>query len=103
MRLCAAYQRPLTREMVEAYHEALSDLLPREAALAFAEGTRRCKWFPNPAELREAMTVALERMPRRTESDPSCPKCQGAGWKEVEKNGLRFVASCDCRKREQTG
>lgn len=97
--LCETYGRPMSADGIEGYLRALSDLTIPEITLAFGEAIKRCKYFPNPAEIREAMYVALERMPRQKQALESCPDCGGTGWKIVEKNGQRWAASCPCRKR----
>src|ERR1035437_2275955 len=30
-----------------------------------------------------------------------CPLCSGTGWRPIEKDGLRTVAVCDCRKSQR--
>lgn len=97
LRLFIAYRKKADLATVDVYHEALRDLMPRESELAFLEATRRYKYFPNPAEIREALYVALERNPRGPESDPACARCDGQGWETIEKDGRAFAAPCRCR------
>jgi hypothetical protein len=100
--LCAIYQKRVTEPMIEGYWNALSDLSEREASLAFREATKRCKFLPTPAEIREALNVALERMPRRGSSaDAKCEHCDGNGWEVVEHDGRKFAITCRCIKKQK--
>lgn len=102
LKTCLAYGKAYKKGMADVYQEDLADLTPQEVELAFKEARRRCKFFPNPAELREALYAAIERAPRqsRRESDPNCTECRGEGWKTTEKDGRRFVVTCPCRQRK---
>lgn len=99
LQLAETYQRQMTREMVLGYVEALDDFTPNEIDLAFREAVKRCKFFPNPAEIRECLNVALERMPRTREAVNDCKLCEGMGWRVVEKNGRKFAVQCGCRRK----
>jgi hypothetical protein len=99
MRLAETYNRILTVEAVRGYIEALDDFTPDELDLAFREAYRRCKFFPNPAEIRECLSVALERMPRTRIADENCKDCEGMGWKVIEKKDRKFAVQCNCRRK----
>lgn len=48
------WNRPITPELLEAYEEALSDIDTGVFLAALKEATRTARWFPTPAELRQA-------------------------------------------------
>ena len=98
-RYCEVFRKEMTQNLFEAYRDCLYDLTEPELELGFTEALRRSRFFPNPGDVRDALDVALERMPRRRESDPECKICAGNGWKIVERDGRRWAATCDCRKR----
>lgn len=98
-RYCEVFRKEFTQTLFETYRDCLYDLSVAELELAFAEGMRRTRFFPNPAEVRDALDAALERMPRRREAVEDCPKCQGDGWKVIEKNGTKYAIQCGCRRK----
>lgn len=51
--LAALFNRPLTREVTEAYCNALSDLTPEALARGFSRAMTECESFPPPATLRK--------------------------------------------------
>ena len=85
-RLAETYQRPLTVEQVNGYIEALGDLSELEVEIGFVEATQKCKFFPNPAEVRNAAEAAKERT---REARPTtfpvnvCARCGGTGFEVV--------------------
>lgn len=96
------HRRKFSAEVLTLFQEALADLTPREVELGFTEVAKRQKFFPTPADVREAMEAALERMPSQSRrlADENCKDCNGCGWKIVEKNGLRMaIGLCHCTKR----
>lgn len=84
-----------TPELVDVYWEALADLTEAELRLGFLECTKRLEYFPKPAEIRQHMDHALERMPRPVNPNENCPECHGGGWKIVERKERRFAVECD--------
>lgn len=104
MKLSHVYRKKYDPEMLAGYFDGLSDLTDRELNLAYLEAIKRRKFFPTPAELRESLDIALERMPRVTEADPNCKACDGTGWKIVERGadgrGGKFAVNCPCRQRK---
>lgn len=98
-RSCEIFSRDFSHEMFRTYCDCLYDLRAPELELGFSEALRRTKFFPTPAEVRMALDVALERMPRRREADENCNLCGGTGWKLLERDGQKWAATCDCRPR----
>lgn len=98
---CELHRRAMTPAILNLFCEALADLTPRELRLGFQEVARRTRFFPTPADVRDAMEAALERMPRqrRQLAAEDCPKCSGCGWRTVEKDGRRMAILCSCTKR----
>ena len=74
---CELHRRQLTPALLSLFCEALADLTPNEVQLGFQEVARRVKFFPAPAEIREALEVALERMPRRSLALHGLPSLRG--------------------------
>lgn len=99
---CELHRRQLTPALLSLFCEALADLTPNEVQLGFREVAKRVKFFPAPAEIREALEVALERMPRRSLAKDDCPHCEGYGWRTVEKEGRRMAILCSCTARAAT-
>lgn len=111
IKLSNVYRKKFAPEMLDGYFDGLSDLTDRELNLAYLEAIKRRKFFPTPAELRESLDIALERMPRVSEADPNCKSCDGTGWKIVEparsadgrdadgRSG-KFAVNCPCRQRK---
>jgi len=97
---CELHRRSIA-PLLSLYCEALADLTPREVKLGFTEVAKRTRFFPTPADVRDAMEAALERMPkhpRRLAAD-DCKNCDGTGWAIVEKDGRRMAILCSCTKR----
>lgn len=95
------HRRRFSAEVLTLFHDALADLTPREVELGFTEVAKRQKFFPTPADVREAMEAALERLPsqpRRLASE-NCPHCFGCGWKTVERDGRRMAILCSCTRQ----
>ena len=87
------YDRRINRLLIEAYVAALADLTVRQLEIGFSEAIKRYKFFPTPAEVRDAMQVVIEKEPRRAISVPDCDICQGTGW--IVKG--KYASKCDCR------
>lgn len=95
LRFCALHRRELP-PILDLYCEALEDLTPREVQLGFQEVAKRSKFFPTPKDIREALEVALERMPSRRLAKDDCQKCGGTGWEIRERDGRRMAILCSC-------
>lgn len=94
------HRRPFRPAILSLFAEALGDLTPREVELGFSEAAKRLRYFPTPAEVRQLLHAALERLPPRgNTADPRCPRCEGTGWKRVNRQGSQFVVECACRKK----
>lgn len=83
-----------TSEQIEIYWQELADLTSAELELGFSEALKRVKFFPKIAEIRQCLDIALERMPRPTNSHEGCPECLGVGWITVERKGRKFAVEC---------
>lgn len=99
--LLELHRRPYRPGVLSLFCEALADLTPREVDLGFRECAKRLKFFPTPADVREALNVALERMPQQTRrlADENCARCNGTGWEIVERGGRRMAILCSCTKQ----
>lgn len=60
------YRQEVGDESVAAYQAALRHLSPSELKLACDESIKRCKFFPNPAEILESLKVARDKLPVET-------------------------------------
>lgn len=71
--------------MIRAYIEALNDLNETEVEIAFSEAARRRKFFPNPAEIREALEIMRDHthVGKPYEFSPQCKRCGGTGYELV--------------------
>jgi hypothetical protein len=84
IRLCEAYQRDLTPEMLQGYIDALGDLNEFQVSIAFVTAMRRgLKFMPNAGEIRESLQIATEKLPPQKNENTACPDCHGSGWKTV--------------------
>lgn len=109
-KLFKTFKEQPTSEQLEAYIESLSDLTDGEIDIAFIEAIKRCKFRPQPAEIREALTTARECRTgtRFSLADPNCERCGGTGYGTVpardpdtheEIPGYRWAVRCQCTKR----
>jgi hypothetical protein len=65
------YRQDISDEAVGAYEVALRHLSPSELQLGCQEATRRCKFFPNPAEILDSLKAAREKIPFGTYAVPT--------------------------------
>jgi hypothetical protein len=80
------YGEALSEDRTAAYVEALIDVPIDELRLGVQRHIRLSKWFPKPAELRQAVDRELEA--RRPTTDirasfhapPICTRCEDSGW-----------------------
>lgn len=97
------FRQEIGDEAAGAYQVTLSHLNPEELKLGCDEAIKRCKFFPNPAEILESLRMARERMdafghsPRGNE----CTLCGGCKWKVIHREGYGYAVPCDCRIHEQ--
>jgi hypothetical protein len=84
MLLAETYRKDITPEMTQGYLEALGDLSELEVEIAFVEASKRYKFFPNPAEIREALNLARDKFPAKLSAAVgTCGLCHGTGFKSV--------------------
>jgi len=97
---CTLHRRRIA-PLMNLFCNALADLTPREVELGFNEVAKRTKFFPTPADVREALEAALERLPSRPLqlASEDCPHCSGCGWKIVDRDGHRMAILCSCTKQ----
>lgn len=86
---------------ITAFDIALCDLSPSELKLACEESLRRCEWFPRPADIRESLRVARERLNEfgNSPTGKNCQFCGGSKWKVVPNPwapGYEYAVRCDC-------
>jgi hypothetical protein len=84
--LGSVYQRKLDEDVIRAYRKALQDLELAQVQLGADRCARTRRYFPRPAEIREAVGEARQessgRQASRDPGAPTCPECQGNGWME---------------------
>lgn len=101
LRLCTTHRRELSKIMLDTYHEGLADLSDREVELGFQEVIKRLQFWPQVADVRNALAIALERMPRPDRTAPDCKECDGNGYVVIEREGRRVAQLCACRSQRE--
>jgi hypothetical protein len=97
------YHKPVDDDLVEAYVLALENFTPAILQRAFLRRMKSSKFFPTPAEIREAAEIELELelVPMPRESDADCELCRGTGWKLVKRpEGGEWCVVCACRRKK---
>jgi hypothetical protein len=83
------YRQEATEAAVWAYREALADLTPGEIDRGCREAIRRLKFFPNPAEIRECLTIA--RANAKPKQLPALPEAQEESAEDREARELALA------------
>jgi hypothetical protein len=102
------YSESLSDDRAMAYIEALIDVPIEDLGLGIQRHIRTSKWFPKPAELREA--VDRERAANQPSTDirahlhqpPICARCDDSGWvfvAERTNQAQPTVKRCACYTR----
>jgi hypothetical protein len=96
------HRQPFTPPEIEAYAMGLADVSPKNLYIVTEHLLKKhLEFMPSPAQIREAMQIALEN--RAREPAPECNECGGTGFKIIVADQLNpekgnYAKKCDCRK-----